>query len=135
MTISCHYCSATFEDYSKLAVHILSSKKGHRNGKKWAAKHLFINKLSARAKNEKRERVPYTEQDKANRESLDRIISGETVMVLTKCPNCQRGSRQLIPIEYAESQDAWRADNGTLMMNCSTCQGRTSERRYYAYRE
>ena len=134
MMISCHYCNETFEDYKALALHIMSSKKGHRNGKRWASKHIFLHNLSARAKNEKRERVPLTEQEKANRDNLERIISGENEMVLTKCPGCKRTSRQLVPIEYAESQDAWRADNGAIMMNCPVCQERTAGRGLYAFR-
>ncbi len=131
MPVSCFYCDQTFEDFSALAVHIGSSKKGHRKGKRWAAKYLLLNKLSPNAKRKDNNRTPLTEEDKANRASLIRELSGNKKAMTTYCPKCKGNAHQPVPIEYAESPAAWRTTSGVLIMNCPRCQSLNENRRGY----
>ncbi len=120
MTVICHSCQAEFDDYEALAKHISSSKQGHRKGKRWAANYL----LKSRALNQKKlfNSSPLTQEDRENRESTKREISGETEWILTVCPHCKKGHREQLPREFIESSVAWRTSRGTLIVNCSACQ-------------
>jgi hypothetical protein len=52
---------------------------------------------------------------------IKRELSGETRLVETVCPKCRRASSQAIPIEYVNSERAWRTQNGTLIILCVNC--------------
>ncbi len=119
MTVSCFYCTATPEDYEALARHIASAKKGHRKGKRWAAGYL----LKTRKLNKKREfnPTPLTEEDRENKKSVIRELSGENEYILTVCPHCKKGNRVLLPNEFIHSEQAWRTLKGTLIVNCEGC--------------
>jgi len=109
MTVSCHSCIATFADYKELALHISSSRKGHRSGKRWAAKYIAINMLSAEKRNGKKTtRTPLTETEKENKLDSKRELSGKHETVVTICPQCKKGQRQLLPEEFTSSPLAWR---------------------------
>ena len=117
----CHSCNKEFADYKELALHISSSKKGHRKGKRWAAKYLLrLRALSKRENNYGHSKL--TEADKENKRSTIRKLSGESVFVEALCPHCKRKSRQNLPIEYAESKEAWR-NKGCLVVLCQSCGG------------
>lgn len=121
ITITCHSCQQDFPDYESLAKHISSSKKGHQKGKRWASHYL----LKTRALNLKKQPFtsnPLTQEDKENRESTKRDLSGETEYILAVCPMCKKGHREQLPIEFVESPMAWRTSKGTLIVNCSICQ-------------
>ena len=119
--VLCHSCNQPFSDYRELAQHIASNKKGHRRGKKWAAKYL----LNIRALNKKKDmngRVALTEADRENKKDTVRELSGETTVVEALCPHCKRKSRQIFPIEFGGSSEAWR-DKGCLVVLCQSCRG------------
>lgn len=121
MGVLCHSCNQGFPDYGELAKHIASSKKGHRKGKKWAAKYL----LRTRELNKKKEmkgRVALTEAEKENKKDTVRELSGETTIVETYCPHCKRKSRQIMPMEFGESGNAWKI-GGCLAVLCNSCRG------------
>jgi hypothetical protein len=123
--VVCHSCGRSdFEDYKALAIHISSEKKGHKKGKRWAAKFILMNGLSSKNKFEHKERVPLSEQDKDNKEDSHRELSGNMEYVNTKCPKCRRFTPRTLEVEYVESITALRGDNGVLMMYCSNCGGR-----------
>ena len=120
-TTLCHSCDKPFGDYRELALHILSSKKGHRQGRRWAARYL--SHLNALARKENFQgHSELTEADKENKRSTIRKLSGESVFVEALCPHCKRKSRQNLPIEYAESKEAWR-NKGCLVVLCQSCGG------------
>ncbi len=118
--VLCHSCSQPFADYRELAQHIASSKKGHKKGKRWAAKYLLNVSFLNRRENYGHSEL--TEADKENKREMVRILSGETTVVETLCPHCHRKSRQIIPIEYGESNKVWR-NNGCLVVLCQSCKG------------
>ncbi len=120
MTVICHSCNNDFPDFESLAKHIVASKKGHRRGKKWAAGYL----LKVRALNAKKDfnYVPMTQEDRENRASTIRELSGETQYVKIICPNCKTYNQLKLPVEYIESKEAWRSKVGTLIVNCLDCQ-------------
>ena len=116
--IHCRTCGKSFEDYHALALHIASTKN-HPQGQKWAMKFLF------REKEKPRRFVDpdyeETEYGRENRAKAVRVLSGENEYVNTHCPTCNRGSRQLLPVEYIQSENAWRNKIGTLMATCQNC--------------
>lgn len=125
MAIKCFYCDATFDDYRELALHVSSAKKGHRRGKKWAAKYLLINKLSPNKKHfEHRYTSPDADRDRRNRESVIMELSGVTRLVATFCPACKSNSYQNLPVEYTDSPFAWLSPTGAYQIICPHHQGR-----------
>ena len=124
--ITCHSCSATFEDYKALAVHILSSKK--HKGKKWAAKYIQRNVINTK----KREygQAPMTpeqlEKRREAKEEIQRVLSGITKSIVAKCPKCKNNHRKLLEEEFAECIEAWRIQ-GLIAALCPRC---TSGRSY-----
>ena len=127
MVIKCHSCQEVFKDYHSLALHISVSKKGHRKGRKWAAKFLAGKPNRPEIKrvvdNPDHENTEYGDENRAN---AVRHISGENEYTNTHCPNCNKGSRQLLPIEYVQSNMAWRNKRGVLMVACQLCSERNS---------
>lgn len=119
MTVYCNSCKQPFDDYQSLALHIVASKAGHRKGKRWAAKYLSRNVINKRDLNG---RTPLTEADKENRESTKRALSGKVNYELCVCPRCDKGHREMIPEEFARSQQAWRKGKN-LVVICGNCGG------------
>ncbi len=117
---NCLSCNQSFPDYKELALHIQTTKKGHRKGKKWAAKYL----MRVRQLNKKKElngRIPLTEEQKEAKASIHRELSGENENVLTICPHCKKGHREVLPVEFSQSRDAWRVKD-KLVVLCGSCQ-------------
>jgi len=121
--IKCLSCDHTpFETYRELAKHIVSSRKGHRKGKRWASKYLLLNSLSPRKRRGTRTQSAPTDGQKANKEDTRRELSGATEFVTTLCLKCRNAVIQGLPIEYVRSQDAWRI-KGYLVVMCPVCRG------------
>ena len=117
----CFNCDEVFPDYMALALHITSAKKGHRKGKRWAAKYLMLNKISI-DKKRNNNRTPLTEKDRENKRNSKLELSGQTQTLLTYCPKCKKSYKQAVPVEYAMSPTAWRNTKGILIMACPNCQ-------------
>ena len=121
MTVSCHSCHESFADFKELALHISRSKKGHRKGKKWAAKYIMMNGLSSKNRNGDRPvRAALTKEQKVNKEDTRRELSGDNEYANTICPHCKRGGRPLLPVEFVGSGVAWRIKD-SLVVTCSIC--------------
>ena len=120
MSEVCRACHQLFPDYLALAQHIATAKQGHRQGKKWAAKYLMrVNQLNRRKLPEGR--ASLTEAQKETRRSLFLELSGQMEIVTTWCPQCKSRTRQALPVEYAESNTAWRTPQQLLVVSCPTC--------------
>ncbi len=117
VTVSCHSCGAIFADYKELALHILSSRKEHRKGKKWASKYIML-----RGKRDKPDfqRTPLTEEQKESKKEMKRELSGENKTGLVFCPHCKTNHQQSLPVEYVDSPTAWRIKK-MLVILCSGC--------------
>ena len=118
MNLRCRTCGEIFGDYHTLALHVASTRN-HERGSKWAMKFLFREKEQL-----KRFVDPdYEETDygKENRANAIRILSGENEYANIHCPRCNKGGRYLVPVEYVQSQNAWRNKIGTLMITCPEC--------------
>jgi RNase P subunit RPR2 len=124
MLVECHSCHTTFQDYKSLAKHIMANKKGHRQGKRWAAKYVMINGLSAKNRTDRQlnGRVALTEEQKETRDSLQIELSGNIKRVNTYCPKCKQFSTQSLPVEYTNSERAWRVGS-TFVITCERCNG------------
>lgn len=121
MSVLCHSCNQSFEDFRELALHISSSKKGHRKGKRWAAKYIIGNRLNGKRTFDNG-RVPLTNEQRINKEDTRRELSGELEVVNTICLLGKHPVRQSLPIEYSKSPDAWRI-KGHLVVMCNNCKG------------
>lgn len=120
---TCHTCHAELADYKELALHI-STTKGHRKGKKWAAN--FLMKVNERPEIKKIAVNPDyepTEFGDENRANAKRELSGDQEYAGTVCPNCRRISRELLPVEFVHSNTAWRIGD-KLAVNCGNCRRR-----------
>ncbi len=117
---ACHSCQESFPDFESLAKHISSSKKGHRKGKRWAANYLF----KVKQLNSKKEfnHTPESPEDRENKLSCIRELSGETQFVKIICPSCKTFNQANLPVEYIQSKEAWRSKSGILVVNCLDCQ-------------
>ncbi len=120
----CRSCFQDFPDFKTLAIHISGEKRGHAKGKKWAAKYLLVNGLSAKQRFEHKERVALTEDEKDARDNAHLELSGETKMVYAYCTACRRKYPRVVEVEYVTSQTALRGGDGTLMITCENCGGR-----------
>lgn len=71
--IICRSCGKSdFEDYNTLAMHIMASKKGHFQSKKWAAKVLMqVSRLNKKKEFENRPQL--TEEEKENKRDSRRF--------------------------------------------------------------
>lgn len=119
----CHSCQQPFADFKALALHIASSKKGHRKGKMWAAKYLSNQRaLDMKTTMQNRNHTPLTQQEKDNKANAHRELSGKVVNTDTICPHCKRQGISQLPIEYAHSSEAWRAGK-CLVKLCISCGG------------
>ena len=121
MSIECRTCGNTFNDYKELAQHIMANRKTHKMGKKWAAKYILINGLSASKRGEKfNGRVALTQEQKDSRNDSKRTLSGDNDYVNAVCPKCSSKHRPLVPAEFAMSEDALKI-NGLHLIICSAC--------------
>ncbi len=119
MSVLCNSCNQHFAAYKELALHISSSRKGHRKGKKWASAYLFkVNALNKRGI--ENNRIPLTKEDKENRMDSKRVLCGEEEYVLAVCPHCKKGHREMLPIEFSQSPSAWRIKDNLVVM-CQNC--------------
>lgn len=119
----CHSCNKGFANWDELALHILATKKGHRKGKKWAAKYMALNGLSAKAQGKYEfDRTPLTEEDRANKEDTRMRLSGITQFETTTCPKCKDRHRISLEAEFATSPVAWRI-GGNIAKICQGCGG------------
>jgi GTP cyclohydrolase FolE2 len=120
MTVQCRACGRDdFEDYTELAIHIQSSKKGHRKGKIWASKYLLrVNQLNQ--KKEYEQRVPLTEEEKENKRDTRRELSGQMEVVNTYCPRCKTRTRRQLEIEFTRGGQAWGIKNYYFVL-CQLC--------------
>lgn len=124
MTVLCHSCNKTFEDYKELALHISANRKGHKKGRKWAAKYIMLNGLSPKNRFEQRKLGnPLTAEQRAIREDNKRILSSDNEYVNTICPKCKKGGRRLLPVEYTKSKTAWRIKSNLVIL-CQNCGGK-----------
>ncbi len=122
----CHSCGRTdFADFHELAIHISGENRGHAKGKKWAANYILKNGLSAKQRFEHKERTPLTEDEKDARDNTHRELSGQTKMVYAYCTACKRKYPRVVEVEYIQSQTALRGNDGTLMITCDNCGGRS----------
>lgn len=121
--MKCNSCGETFETYKDLAIHIMSSKKGHRQGKIWASKYLSKQRiLDRKVSMQSRNHSPFTEQDRENRREAERVLSGNIANTRTICPKCKSLGIYQFPIEHTESKEAWRI-GGSLVKLCIRCGG------------
>jgi GTP cyclohydrolase FolE2 len=116
---TCRTCGFEAPDFTGLAHHMIAQKSGHHAGKKWAAIYL-TNVRWLNNKKDKPERVPLSEEDKAAKASTKHELSGIERQVNTICPRCNQNDRLSLPIEYIESNSAWRK-GGTLVISCWSC--------------
>ncbi len=124
MSVTCHSCDCEFPDYHALALHISTARHGHNSGKKWAAKYLMVNSLSAAARNGKDfGRVPLPENYKENKASTIRPLSGKVQHAITTCPRCNTKTHQALPIEHVTEPTAWRI-GGNIARLCMDCGGK-----------
>jgi hypothetical protein len=119
--IKCLSCGKEFEDYQELALHISSERKGHRKGKKWAAKYIHRH-LKNKREYDNNGRVSLTVEQKANKEDTRRGLSGEQRVAETICLSCKRVNRVALESEYVSSPQAWRIQ-GKLVKMCASCGG------------
>ncbi len=118
----CIVCNKDFPDWNALAQHIAGEKKGHKKGKRWAAKVLLVNVLSVKNRRKPMgQRTPLTDQEKENKVDSRRELSGRTKLVPTVCPKCKTSSQESLPIEYVESHDAWHTKSFYVKL-CGRCQ-------------
>ena len=107
----CSACHMDFEyDWKALAVHISSMKdKAHKRSRKFAARVLTnVDRLNM--KKAPQVRVAMTDQDKENKVSTRLELSGENEAVNIYCPDCHAKGLAYLPIEFTQSQDAWKID-------------------------
>jgi len=124
MSVTCHSCDGEFPDYHALAMHISTAQHGHNSGKKWAAKYILLNGLSAAARKDRDNgRVPLPENYKENKASTQLMLSGENKVVNTTCPRCSVNMHKALPVEFVNLPLAWRV-NGNIARICSNCGGK-----------
>lgn len=126
MAVECFYCDFSAPDYQTLATHVSGSKKGHRRGKRWAAKYLMVNGLSFDKRHELPKRVANNpDKEKTafgdeNRANSKRVLSGKTEFARVFCPWCKKHNQRELPVEYTGSQFAWHREQ-CLVVCCEGC--------------
>lgn len=122
----CYVCHEDCEgDFHALAQHWNTKRKEkehrkHRNSLIWAA-HFLMNTKKLNKKKDEPQRMKLTEQEKENKQSMYREISGEVEAVKILCCHCKRSGSGIMPIEYTRSPYAWRTNSGTLITTCRLC--------------
>ena len=117
--IKCLSCPQEFGSYQELALHISSSKTGHRRGKRWAAKYISRHVINKRRRDISG-RSPATVKDIKNKEDTRRELSGKQMVADTICPKCHKSSRVMLEAEYITSPQAWRLQ-WRLVKICVIC--------------
>lgn len=121
---SCRVCGEAFGEWTDLAKHIVKLKDvKHKKGRRWALKFLS----NAKYLNQKKDapvRTKLTEQDKDNKTSTIRELSGENEIVNTVCPGlrCHLKGRAALPVEHAGNPDAWKIGD-RFVIYCNACRG------------
>lgn len=119
----CNSCNEIFEDFRDLAKHII--RKRHRKGRIWASRFLMRQRQLDRKASFATDRTnftPPTAEDRLNKQSTYRQLSGYTENAYTICPRCNRKSLYNFPVEFIESLDAWRKED-CLVKLCAGCGG------------
>jgi len=123
----CWVCGRTdFESWDDLANHKLTEKdKAHkhdRSGTLWAKKYIHRNAINKLQKigRELPYRVPLTDEQREAKIDTRRELSGETKLVVTICPKCNKGERKMIEVEHADESESWRIKNCPVVL-CGGC--------------
>lgn len=120
---TCNKCRSNFPDFKSLALHIISNKKTHKQGLKWASQYITRQRqLDRKVTAQRRGRVLFTDEDRDNKEDLRRVLSGQTIISNILCPRCKRGSIRQLPIEHAGNPEAWRVGKALVVL-CINCGG------------
>lgn len=120
MTEFCRTCNYSCEDFTMLAKHIIQNKRTHKKGLKWASSFLTKAKILNRKPDLSSGRTPLTEEQKQAKQDSHRILSGIEKTVMTYCPGCNHKVPQRLPVEFIQSNFAWK-NNNLLMINCVNC--------------
>jgi hypothetical protein len=124
---ACKSCGYQAKDWHDLALHIAASKRGHYQGKKWAAS-VLTHAQSLNQKRDKPEPSPMADEERAavteNKRDIHHELSGDECSVKTYCPSCKNVSFLSLPVEYVNGKDAWRLPNNTLVVCCFNCRQR-----------
>lgn len=120
---ACNVCHELFDDFGKLAHHIIANKRTHRKGRTWAAKYLATHSLSLKALrgNQFEGRTPLTEGQKEAKKDTVRELSGETQYVETICPKCKIKDHRKLEAEYVKDPNIWKSKNGVIFRLCEGC--------------
>ncbi len=121
MSVNCNSCGQLFAGYQELALHISTSKTGHRKGKRWAAKYISRHVIN-KHKFDFNGRTPLTTEQKMNKEDTKRVLSGGQRYAETVCPKCKIRGQTAMEEEFASSPQAWRI-GGRLAVMCDGCGG------------
>lgn len=115
----CVVCHEQFENWTNLALHIMTNKKTHRKSVKFASHVLADVKTRPQLQRAPKDPdyVP-TEFGDKQREIATKILSGETRRLYTVCPQCKRQSDVDIPVEV--SRNIWN-DSGRVFVLCQMC--------------
>ena len=124
---TCKTCGYVAQDWQELARHIRDAKRGHSRSKKFAAS-VLLNVRTLNSKKDKPEQSSMTLEEKAavaeNKKEIHTELSGDERSVRTYCPSCKTVNVLSLPVEYIESEYAWRVSNGTLVVCCPRCRRR-----------
>ena len=120
---NCHSCGKPFDNFKDLALHIMQSKSGHRKGRKWASKFIMIGGLSKKSRDgrQQQSQVVLTKEEKVNKVSSARELSGREEYRQVYCPRCKYTHDYKLPVEYIESPVVWRTPQGTMIVACLSC--------------
>jgi hypothetical protein len=129
----CRTCRQLFDSWDELANHVKEQckisnnpHKKDRAGLKWAKDFIKERRKRKLGTIGKKEiiKTPLTDEQRQNKQDSKLILSGETKVVKTYCNKCKRTIPQPLPIEYIESKQALRNNQGILEVLCSSCRKR-----------
>ncbi len=107
------------ENFMELAQHVLKDRKGHpRKSVVWAEK-FSMNVEFLNQKKDIPTRTPMSEETKSHFEDIKRELSGEEHVTMCVC-TCGKSHAEVLPVEYIESNSAWRK-NGRIITLCESC--------------
>jgi len=115
--MDCFYCPYSCEEAKLMAQHIFAAHPNKRRG--WATKVLTdVERLNRKV--DRPEYAPLSEADREAKRSTQHEISGIEKTTELLCPACNSVHYLKMPVEYLQSQYAWR--NGSrLVVNCLSC--------------
>ena len=120
--IICKACGLSFDSWRDLAKHISRQKdRLHNRGKKWAAK-VIMKQRQLDSKRDLQPRIPLTAEQREAKKDTRRELSGEIEQVKTICPQCKHSRTAILPIEYTQSDIAWKKNDRFVVM-CNACRG------------